>query len=362
MKIGILTQPLRHNYGGTLQNYALQAFLRTKGHQPVTIDLDFDPLSEKIFLQMMYWYRTLTGSYKKNLIAVPKNIQHFEQNFRSFERKHIDILRSGRRNLHRSVVKKNNLDALIVGSDQTWRKKYNPGNIIYNMFLDFAKDIPVKKIAYAASFGHEIWDFTKDETAKIKDLISNFDYVSVREDAGKKLCEEYLNTRADVVLDPTLLLSKDHYNTLADTTDGQDSIVVYFLDPTQAKLNFVKQFCNRLHKQMHMIGYRDSHGKYQSIESWLSAIRNADYVITDSFHGTVFSIIFNKPFYSIGNPKRGLSRIKTICDNIGLQDRILNENNLPYNIAAVEIEWNKPVQELNELIKRSTSLLENSLN
>ena len=129
MKIGILTQPLCHNYGGTLQNFALQQILRDMGHQPVTLSLDFESFKEKLFLRALYCFRAITGSYKKNLIYVPRNVRFFEQHFRNFEKENINILRFKRNHVKQSDIVNNGIEALIVGSDQTWRKDYNPGNI-----------------------------------------------------------------------------------------------------------------------------------------------------------------------------------------------------------------------------------------
>src|SRR5690606_30541311 len=131
--------------------------------------------------------------------------------------------------------------AVVVGSDQVWRPRYSPN--IYNFFLDFLKNnSTIKKVAYAASFGTEDWEYTEEQTREARELIKHFNAVSVRESSGVLLCDKYLNRKDAVhVLDPTLLLKAEDYNQLINKTKKEIGLFTYVLDETKEKLDFIKQ-------------------------------------------------------------------------------------------------------------------------
>ena len=244
----------------------------------------------------------------------------------------------------------NNFDAYIVGSDQTWRPAYNWGDRLYYMYLDFVKDNDsVKKIAYAASFGVDNWEYSQDQTNKCKELIKKFDAISVREVSGIALCRDYLNVEAQHLLDPTLLLSADDYRLLIKDKDFgyKGEVCVYILDMTEEKRRLINVFCSKNNLRWYPVGTCLNNGDMPSIESWLAGFDKAKYVITDSFHGSVFSIIFNKPFVSIGNNARGMSRFDSLLGVFNLEDRLVSENDelrtiTPPNweaVNAIRSEW-----------------------
>ena len=336
MRIAILTQPLRYNYGGLLQNYALQTVLKRMGHKPVTLDPNPYALTDwttplrviKRAIWKYVFHKQKVGiiwEYRKN-----HNIKLLETNTGPFIKKHIHFKRY--REINSVGIK--NYDAIIVGSDQVWRPKYN-GSRQNNMFLDFAMDLPIKKISYAASFGTDHWEFNEEQTKKYRHLISLFDAISVREDSGIELCKRFFNKDAIHVLDPTMLLTKDDYisNILPfQTTKNTKYLFYYILDNNEKKEQIIKESTKKLNLHTITVRAKDErsikieHKIQPPLEDWLAAISKAEYIITDSFHGTVFSIIFNRPFTVILNEERGSSRIESLLKSFNLEDRIYTPN------------------------------------
>ena len=218
------------------------------------------------------------------------------------------------------------IEAYIVGSDQVWRKSFSP--FLPNYFLDFTENFDVKRVAYGVSFGQKEMDLDQDEMFFYSDLALKFDAVSVREKDGKEICKKQLNSNASLVIDPTLLIDPSDYFDLIAKAEIQVKsnryAAVYVLDRNKHKENDIKMFCDKNSLTPKYIGHPSSKG-FQSIESWLSDIANSQYVITDSYHGTIFSIIFCKPFTSICNPSRGASRFVTLLTALGLENRLINE-------------------------------------
>lgn len=208
MKIGILTQPLYFNYGGVLQAYALYNALQKMGHE-VWIINRVDSYSHG------YIYRSLSKC--KNVLKNYFSLLFGKIKYTDFKRKSINLssyqtfvfvserMPNRSKELHSdkellSFVKKMNFDAYVVGSDQVWRPKYSPN--IYTYFLDFSSE-QSRKVAYAASFGVDTWEYTNEETLVCSDLLQRFNAVSVREISGIFLCTKYLNrSDAKFVLDP----------------------------------------------------------------------------------------------------------------------------------------------------------------
>lgn len=340
MKIGILTQPLNHNYGGILQNFALQTVLRQMGHEPITLNYAHLPKDEYNRYLRAYIYRSLRLSPSRKEVWVNRNIKRWRKNFIKFEKKYISQLYAGRTFVEKKRIVKQNFDAFIVGSDQTWRPIYNPGEVIYNMFLDFAQDISsIKRLSYAASFGVDSWEFDEQQTERCKSLLDGFDAVSVREISGIKLCSDNFQRTPSLVLDPTMLLNKENYKSIAAKSTCKDYFAVYFLEPTKEKLQYIKIIEETTGKHAVIIGNRDRDGIWQSIEAWLGLLLYSDFVITDSFHGTVFSILFEVPFFTIKHSGRGSTRIDTLISYFGIKNRVFKEDDLRIFDDNYDIDW-----------------------
>lgn len=386
MNVGIVTQPLRNNYGGILQNYALQQVLIKNGHQAFTIDWQFKRIPRwkiiasyvKVFVLNSFLGHKAKFPYyqpnKEETEIISQNNSRFVKCFISCTK------RCWSTEDMTNCINDYDLKALITGSDQVWRPMYN-GKFLYDMFFRFAKGKNVKRIAYAASFGTDRWEFTQKDTEECKQLVEEFDLITVREKSGVDLCELYLQAKAYPVLDPTLLLDKEEYSRLLDgkaLTNHKNGLFYYILDDTPSKMSYINKAARKLgltpYSCMPMYTAETITKKlikediqnciYPSVIDWLKAFEDAEAVVCDSFHGCVFSIIFNKPFWLIANTERGLARFSSLLELFGLEDRLLGENGLDsiIDFADKPIDWERVNNIKKKQKEDSLKLLLNVLN
>lgn len=350
MRIGILTLSLHTNYGGILQAYALQTVLERMGHEVHVIEKNRRPLSIPIQKMPFCYGKRIV----KNIIGRKCPIFYeqkynreqpiIRQNTDKFIKKYIHIAEYD----DFSDIKESEYDAIVVGSDQVWRPKYFGLNQIENAYLKFAEGWNIKRIAYAASFGTDEWEYTPKQTYECGKLLRLFDAVSVREDSGVDLCKRYFGVEAQHVLDPTMLLNREDYIKLfeaADTPKSKGNLLCYILDETEEKKALIKRIADEkglipfnVKSQSDDINSPVSERIQPSLEQWLRGFYDAEFVVTDSFHACVFSILFNKPFIVYGNKARGMSRFMSLLNALGLHDRFLA--NLKENILLDDINWN----------------------
>ena len=369
MKIGILTLPLGTNYGGILQAYALQTVLERMGHEVVVVDKD-RYLPSDLYHQTRSCISSVLHGFKgKTNWAYNRSKKEREKYTRAFIDKNINIIKV--KDMAREYPK--DVDAIIVGSDQIWRRQYfceMIGGGIENAFLSFTKGWEIKRLSYAASFGTDDWEYMDEETERCKQSIQLFDAVGVRESAGKELCNKNLG-RSDSkhVLDPTLLLTKEDYQGLIDKSKVQKSegnLMVYLLDDSSEKNELVKLIAkDRCLKpfrtnQSDDIFKDNAKASQPPLEKWLRGFMDADFVVTDSFHACIFSIIFNKPFVVVGNAKRGMSRFDSLLSMFSLQDHLLL-NEKDYNSQNSYIISASAYKELDKLKKDSMHFISEAL-
>ena len=334
MKIGILTQPLANNYGGVLQNWALQQALKKMGHVPITMNIPYPHIREKYDLARTCWRLLKRMRGDKSIICINANRQQNFlntpcKNLRQFVVDNIEVMDIPGKVDSSFCDEHPEIKAFIVGSDQVWRYAFSP--YLPNYFLDFTEGFDVGRVAYGVSFGRKEMDVNQDELPYYSELASRFDAISVREEDGKEICKKQLNSNVSLVIDPTLLLDPSEYIDLIDGIESHDEsnryASVYVLDRNKQKEKNINIFCNKNGLTPKYIGHPSSKG-FQSVESWLSDIVNSQYVITDSYHGTIFSVLFRKPFTSICNPSRGASRFLTLLTALGLENRLINEGEM----------------------------------
>ncbi len=376
MKVAILTQPLHTNYGGTLQAFALQYVIKSLGHEPETINyrkqLPNTSLIRKILSRIKQ--KIISGriiySFDHDEMKI---ISKYHDEFINKYIKYSDVVYDV--GALKSKIISGGFHSIVVGSDQTWRPRYSPR--IDSFFLDFLQgDESIKKISYASSFGTDVWEFDQIQTNKFKLLLKQFHFVSVREKSAVKLCMDKFDVQAEHVLDPTLLLEKDIYMNLLSakpTEHKKNGIFNYVLDKSLEKKDIIKK-CAKILQMPVFSSYPLSTHKesctiedfndyiYPPIEEWISSFYYADYVITDSFHGTVFSIIFNKPFISVANEYRGKARFISLLELFGLEDRLVsNSNDINSTLLFSPINFEEVNLRLVELRKNSIHLLQMSL-
>lgn len=356
MKIGIVTQPLYNNYGGLLQNFALQQVLKRLGHEVKTID----------FVGRTSFTRYLLSTCKQLLISVLKcrrpqirpyvAISTFRNSIMTdFVNNHIDTTRIVH-SYTKKIINEEHFDAVITGSDQVWRPIYN--SYIEDMFLKFVPN-SIKKIAYAASFGVDTWEYNAKLTETCAKYAKRLDAISVREATGVELCKTYLGVNAQHVLDPTILAGAEAYKPLLkEKTEEQDYLFAYILDITPEKQAYVENMAKS--KGLKAIIKSADKNATLSVEDWLSMIANSSMVITDSFHGTVFSILFHREFYSIVNTARGGTRFASLLSPLGLEHRMGDV----YQFQSLElspVDWKQVDHILDKQRKDSMNFLANAL-
>lgn len=315
MNISIVTQALLDNYGGLLQNFALQRVLKSMGHSPRTID--YRPLTN--------FYREFPrvfGSWMKTVYlfvfkGIRRDFARFRQPkkrnpiFDSFVSQWIDISAQTSQYSY-NQLKNEKSDAIIVGSDQVWRPKMN--YCVEDMYLRFVKNIPARRIAYAASFGVDEWEYTAKQTKECSALAKKFNAISVREESGVDLCQKNLDVNAVWVLDPTLLLKKEDYLEVCENVSASSELYLaaYVLNMSESISKECKQIAAE--KGLELKVFSADAQASLSVPEWLAMFRDASYVVTDSFHGTVFSIIFGKEFKCIYNEVRGAARFESLLN------------------------------------------------
>lgn len=332
MKIAVLSLILNTNYGGILQSYALQTVLERMGHRVKVIDRCSVPdISIRQYVTVMP--KRIVQKYimrKKMRLWPEQHYQHQRYLQRSSETSKFIF-----RNIHirktnvLNRIRKNEFDAFVVGSDQVWRPKYFIcWGDIRDAYLSFTKGWNVRRLSYAAGYGTDEWEYTTQQTVECSKLAKMFNAISVREQEGVRLCRKKLGAEAIYVLDPTLLLDREDYENLisqAEATTANGTLLNYILDDNKEKTALVNRISEEKLVPFRINETEDCNNQVcrKSVEMWLRAFRDADFMVTDSFHACVFSLIFNKPFVCVGNKERGLSRFSIFIKDLGMDKNIL---------------------------------------
>lgn len=382
MRVCILTYRLHSNVGFLLQAYALQQAILRMGHDVQTAAL-FDKSHSGVMRFFLYFKRFILL-----LLSRGKNRAFFEYYPTPKEQSIINrnTLHFIENNIHLTPEKYDsstqlkslcrlNYDAFIVGSDQVWRRQYARGHIS-NFFLDFVPAENKKVIlgSYAASFGKNEMDYSSREISLCKKAIQRFKAVSVREDFGIELCKKYFQVNAQQVMDPTLLLNRvDYMNLVSEKKDFAEPFgFSYILDKTSFSAKTINMAARHFNMPVYDYWEYDrqeeenrKHIKiaiFPKVEDFLNCYNKASFILTDSFHGTVFSIIFRKPFLTIINTSRGAGRFYSLLSMFHLEDRLIMND-------GKKIDWNLlqkfPDNQINTIIqeekKKSCSFLEKLL-
>lgn len=413
MRIAIVTLQLHTNYGGVLQAFALQRTLEKMGNVVEIIQME-DILPEPEGLAALR--KILTRTSRRYVLgqknAEPMRERRVNREFATvgaeFVRFFDKYLNIRRISSFREILP-SDYDAFVVGSDQVWRPVYNGG--LLHSYLDFtwddmgrtgkAEGWDVRRVAYAVSFGCDVWEYTGRQTAAAGRLAHRFDALSFREMSGVENARKYLEASSVAVLDPTLLLGPEEYldlvgksadgNAAADVTpasadsfpgtpasgSGKGYVFEYILDGEAADGVEIANAATaagyletRRFLRADPRGRGDVSGRVQpSVESWIEGIAGASAVITDSFHACVFAVIFHKPFIVVGNRKRGLSRVQWLLGQLGLDCCLVDcvpGKSVSLSGAAGQIlnggpDWDEVDRRLRILRSESLAFLEHSL-
>lgn len=332
MQIAILTLPLHTNYGGILQCYALQTVLEQMGHEVKVLT---KPRFGRLYRYLIYPQIVCKQLFERYILR--KEITVGKSPYESIYQYTDQFIHRYIHQLEKRVWTprmSNQFDAIIVGSDQVWRPEYLGSVPLEDAFLSFATGCSIKRIAYAASFGVDECSYTVKQLEKCTPLLQQFDAVSVREFSGVDICKKYFGVEACQKIDPTLLLDVEDYMQLVSQTDTKPSngdLMVYVLDETDEKEQIVEAVSTaksisffRANSKVEDPSAPTEERIQQPVEQWLRGFQDADMVVTDSFHGCVFSILFRKPFIAIGNAERGMARFTSLLCILGLEDRLIH--------------------------------------
>ena len=346
MKIGILTFHFAKNSGAVLQTYALQQTLNKLGHDAYVIDYIPDTMEKKEYKK----YKVVPN--KKNLpIKVKiKVVWRLIYNFftianritayENFIKNNLKLTKK----VNKEELKTLNFDAYIVGSDQIWNEEITVGfdDAYFGAFIDKNK---AKVISYAASLGGN----QVDDEEEFKILLQKLDAISLREKDSVEFVNQYIDKEVVDVLDPTLLISQEEWTEKFDLRyNGKKFVLFCIINQNQKDLDFAQQLSQK--DSLELILLRD----YNNIKNFnlktiintpiefLRLIKNAEYVVTDSFHGIVFSIIFKKQFFVIERESRFL-RVQCLLDKLQLKGRIIGEEiqNIDYDMVDMILEKEK---------------------
>ena len=311
MKVGIVTLPLHTNYGGILQAWALQTVIERMGHE-----------SSHVYRHLLVPISPFSGLSQTEIDAIQQHTLRFVDRY----------IRCAEQPV--AEIRPDQFDAFVVGSDQIWRYRYANWMLgrWTDAFLGFARDWNVRRVAYAPSFGIDTWEAPESDIPVCAELLKKFAAVSCREIGGAGLCERVLGVKSEVMVDPTLLLERDDYAALIDGAETQPlagTLMSYVLDRSPEKQRLIDAIAARHGLVPFYANARpeDPAAPFAEriqppLEQWLRGFRDSRMVITDSFHATVFSILFGRPFVVTGNPTRGLSRLESLLALLGLEDHL----------------------------------------
>lgn len=347
-KIAILTFSHAFNYGAVLQAYALKKTIHTLGFEASVVDY------RSRFYPDTKWWRQILFLCKrtiKSLLGYPfyplffyKFMQQYLQDTPALQRKQLSELN-------------NQFDLFITGSDQIWNFTITRKDTAF--LLDFVTN-PQKKISYAASFG---FSYVEEKDKPIfAQLLPQFKHISVREQAGANIIKELTGTDVPVVLDPTLLLTKEQWQSFATPVPQKNYVLLYLMHENDKILSFAKNLAREKGLPLRCISF----GKIKGIscfgcppEEFVASFQNAAYVVTNSFHGLAFSINLNKTFFVDLLPPSwpANSRLEQLLKTTGLENRLLD------NLTDIEapIDWVSVENRLQAAREKSIKFLQSVL-
>ncbi len=366
VKLGLITLHRVKNYGSVLQAYATQEILKKNNYEAELID--YYPkrytklgMLRKVKNQNKYLKNSFILRLIARIIIFPSYCLRFK-NFNKFVKKHLNLSKQQYRNYDELKEQLPYNDIYVTGSDQVWNSSWNDG-IDECLFLNFPNI--KKKIAYAASFGKSHLD--DNEKQITKELLSKYNYISLREMSGVNICEDLGIKNTVNVLDPTLLLTANEWREVSSNKfKNEKYILVYNLNRNKKIDNYAENLSKKNGLKVKYLSYQ-LHELYRNgkmycnpkVEDFLALIDNAEFVISDSFHATAFSLIFNKQFVIV-YPDKFSTRLQSILNLLDLDNRVAkNENDL--KIVDKNIDYELVNEKLDIERQKSMEWLLNNL-
>ena len=352
MKVGTLTFPNSPSHGASLQMYALWKTLEKLGCEAEVINYVTNIVNHQALkTRSLSVFKKFKSNIINQIIETPKeSFLKFESQIKKYPSKPIG--------LNEIDELENRYDRIIVGSDQVWNPVVTGNDM--NFYLKFVKD-PSVKASYAPSFGND--DVAEEDKAEISKYLADLTYLCARENQGAKIIKDLTGREVPVVLDPTFLLSKNEWQPLEKKPKYKKEYVLFYtVKPSPSLRAFAQKLADEQGLILVTIGGRardkfnpNKHPEFAVGPSeFLGLISNAKYVVTNSFHGTAFSIIYRKNFY-VEYSSDTNSRLTNIIDMLGLDMCVANENTDVFN--AVNVDYKEAEVILNEKIDYSMDYL-----
>lgn len=385
MKIGIITYwSSSDNYGQQLQCFALQKYLKGLGHDAYLIRyMPTSHISLWRRIARSIKYRLLTASEQKEkdkktkLICERNKLLNYKRDFNNFRDKYIQSTGVIYRNIKELRSNPPTADIYICGSDQVWNNRLEDENTA-GWFLDFGKP-DVKRVSYAASIGREI---DNSEMDRFTHYLNNFNAISVREQKAYALCHQLGFDKSIIAIDPTLLLNSSVYDSIEIDSNGIDVagepyVFIYTLNIRTAEEIYWDDFQKIIAKNGLKIRSVSSSGylparellpgvqnEQATIPEWLSLIKHSEYVITTSFHGVVFCLLYHKPFYAVllnNEYSKGNDRIISLLEFLHLSNLIVSNSESLKQINFENIDWIDVDAMIALLRQKSTHFIDDTL-
>jgi len=325
-KIGIVGLTNHNNIGNNLVKFSIYTKLKELGFEPIIIGF---------------------SSKTQNIDFLKKNVK-----LKEIKKAY-------------SELREKDYDILMVNSDQTWNGyRKNPAKLLNYGYLKFAENWTTPRFVYGASLGVNYWKYSKKFDIIAKHLLLKFSGISVREKGAIKIVKMHLGVEPEFVLDPTLIINKQYYLDLikdfkVNFNFKEKYLCVYQLDNNTLIEKLIRDFSQKFNYKIFRVNLYEE--KY--IENFIFYINASNAVITDSFHGTLFSIIFKKPFISYLNTHRGSGRFISLIETFNLGKRIIFPKNFKnVNISLLKTPLNINQSLFNYLRKKSINFLKKNLN
>lgn len=385
-KVGIVSCYFQKNYGSQLQAHATQKYFDELNIENETINIT--GISKEIASSKIRFYlRNITDRdmFKTKINSVKHSLQrklkkstfgnHIatrNKMFEDFSNQHFKVSKPYASKDELSKACKD-YSAIIVGSDQLW----TPANIEADYYtLTFVPD-DVPKVSYATSFG--VASLPEYQKEKAKNFLKRIDYISVREESGRKIVEQLTNRKCEVVCDPTLLFTAEQWMDIQkrERIIKDKYIFCYFLGNNPEQRAFVKTLKAatgfKIVALQHIDEYIKSDCDFADIAPYdvgpgefVNLIRNAEYVFTDSFHGSVFAILNKKLFFTFrrfvkSNSASTNTRLDTLLSRLGLEERLLKANEDISKCMNMQIDYDKVHEKLEVFRNKSKEFISNAL-
>lgn len=334
-KIGILTYHSGYNYGASLQAYALQKVIKNLNYEVEIINFEKDDFIAS--REMITKHPKRIKEIVKIMTRIPyrSSLKKRQQLFDDYTQKTLLVTKPLK--VEQEVIDiAEQYDVIVCGSDQIWNVSgLDPVSENMIFFLNFEKK--QKRVAYAASFGTKIEESIFREKEFLP-WIKRFDYISVREENAKKYLEDR-GIKCEISLDPTILLDKDDYNCICDERIVKEPYILMFGWNTNHDLIKAAKKASKYFQLPIYNIVPPPRGMTKGVKrkldigpkQFLSMIKYANFIVTNSFHGTVFSTIYEKPFVSVISEKPD-ERMKSVLDQLGLEHRLCKVEDIDFSI------------------------------